>query len=44
VLVSLLPMVYEVVKHRREARALAAEPADASADVVDPVSRRDRTS
>jgi membrane-associated protein len=48
VLVSLLPMVYEFVKHRREARALAAETADASAgtsgDVADPVSRRDRTS
>ena len=44
VLVSLLPMVYEFVKHRREAKALAAETADASADVADPASRRDRTS
>src|SRR6476469_8414639 len=44
VLVSLLPMVYEFVKHRREAKTIAAETADASTDVADPVSRRDRTS
>ena len=47
VLVSLLPMVYEFVKHRREARAVAAETADlsgdSSSDVAGPVSRRDRT-
>ena len=44
VLVSLLPMVYEFVKHRREAKAVAAETADASGDVADHVSRPDRTS
>lgn len=44
VLVSLLPMVYEFVKHRREARAIAAEKADAAGDATERVSRPDRAS
>jgi membrane-associated protein len=44
VLVSLLPMVYEVVKHRREAKAIAAETAEAAGDVADHVTGSDRTS
>ena len=44
VLVSLLPMVYEFVKHRREAKAIAAETAEAAGDVADHVTGSDRTS
>jgi membrane-associated protein len=44
VLVSLLPMVYEVVKHRREAKAIAAETAEAAGDIGDHVTGSDRAS
>jgi len=44
VLISLLPMVYEFVKHRREAKAIAAETAEAAGDVADHVTGSDRTS
>jgi membrane-associated protein len=44
VLVSLLPMVYEVVKHRREAKAIAAETPEAAGDIGDHVTRSDRAS
>ena len=44
VLVSLLPMVYEVVKHRREAKAIAAETAEAAGDIADHVTGSDRAS
>jgi len=44
VLVSLLPMVYEVVKHRREAKAIAAETPEAAGDIGDHVTGSDRTS
>lgn len=44
VLVSLLPMVYEVVKHRREAKAVAAETAEAAGDIADHVTGSDRAS
>jgi membrane-associated protein len=44
VLVSLLPMVYEVVKHRREAKAIAAETADAAGDIVENATGTDRRS
>ncbi|GAA1982452.1 VTT domain-containing protein [Terrabacter lapilli] len=48
VLVSVLPMVYEVVKHRREAKAVAAEGAEgvegagAAGEVSDPVPGSER--
>ena len=44
VLVSLLPMVYEFVKHRREAKAIAAETAEAAGDIADHVTGSDRAS
>jgi membrane-associated protein len=36
VLVSVVPMAYEYLKHRREARAIATELGDAAHDIVDP--------
>ena len=44
VAVSLLPMVYEFVKHRRRAKALAAETADAAGDIADHATGSDRAS
>ncbi|GGN00253.1 cytochrome o ubiquinol oxidase [Terrabacter tumescens] len=44
VLVSLLPMVYEFVKHRREAKAIAAETADAVGDIAENATGTDRRS
>ena len=44
VLVSLLPMVYEFVKHRREAKAIAAETADALGDIAESATGTDRRS
>jgi membrane-associated protein len=37
VFLSVLPMVYEYLKHRREARAAAAAAAEVTADIVDEV-------
>ena len=44
VAVSLLPMVYEFVKHRRRAKALAVETADAARDIADHATDGDRAS
>ncbi|WP_330474841.1 DedA family protein [Terrabacter sp. C0L_2] len=44
VLVSLLPMVYEFVKHRRETKAIAAETADAVGDIAENATGTDRRS
>src|SRR6476660_86041 len=44
VAVSVLPMVYEFVKHRRRAKALAAETADAAGDVANHATGSDRAS
>jgi len=43
VAVSVLPMVYEFVKHRRQAKAIAAEVGEAASDVADHASESDRT-
>ena len=43
VLVSVLPMVYEFVKHRRRARAIAAEVGEAASDIADHATGADRT-
>ncbi|NUS41628.1 MAG: DedA family protein [Terrabacter sp.] len=44
VAVSVLPMVYEFVKHRRQAKALAAEMGDAASDLADRTTESDRRS
>ena len=36
-------MVYEFVKHRRQAKAIAAEVGEAASDVADHASESDRT-
>ncbi|MBC9820936.1 DedA family protein [Terrabacter sp. MAHUQ-38] len=43
VAVSVLPMVYEYLKHRREARAIAAEVGEAAGDLADRSTDGDRT-
>ena len=42
VAVSVLPMVFEFVKHRRQARAIAAEVAEAAGDIADHATESDR--
>ena len=42
--VSVLPMVYEFVKHRRQAKAMAAEMGDAASDLADRTTESDRRS
>ena len=44
VAVSLVPMLFEFVKHRRQAKALAAETAEAASDIADHATGGDRTS
>ncbi|NUR16521.1 MAG: DedA family protein [Dermatophilaceae bacterium] len=44
VAVSVLPMVYEFVKHRRQAKAMAAEMGDAASDLADRTTESDRRS
>jgi membrane-associated protein len=44
VAVSVVPMAYEFVKHRRQAKAIAAETADAAGDIADAATGSDRTS
>ena len=44
VAVSVLPMVFEFVKHRRQARAMAAEVGEAASDLADRASDSDRRS
>ena len=43
VAVSVLPMVYEYLKHRREARAVAAEVGEAASELADRSTDADRT-
>jgi membrane-associated protein len=43
VAVSVLPMVYEYLKHRREARAIAAEVGEAASDLADRATDGDRS-
>ena len=44
VAVSVLPMVFEFVKHRRQAKAIAAEVAEAAGDIADHATESDRRS
>ena len=44
VAVSVLPMVYEFVKHRRQAKAVASEVGEAASDLADHVTDADRPS
>jgi membrane-associated protein len=44
VAVSVVPMAYEFVKHRRQAKAIAAETAEAAGDIADAATGSDRTS
>ena len=44
VAISVLPMVYEFVRHRRQAKAIAAEVGEAAGDIAEHAAERDRRS